>query len=374
MRAANEGYEAGTVLYMALELSSKTWKVALSDGAKIRKTNVDGRDRAGLLAQIERSKSAFKMSSDVGVVSCHEAGRDGHWIVRWLRSEGIDAKEIDASSIEVKQGRKHVKTDRVDVEKLLDLLMRYYAGFRRAFSTVRVPSMDDEAGQRLHRQWSQLKKDRTRYRNRMTSLLTTQGIVGVRIDGRFVERLVDLRLWDGSPLKPALIAELTRCYQLYALVVAQLKAVDEVYQSELEADTKQADQRRRLQMLKGVGPRSSRLLVMEAFGWRQFDNVKQVSGFSGLTPTPSSSGERHRESGISKASPPRIRTTMIELAWMWLRYQPDSQLSQWFTQRFESSPRSKRIGIVALARKLFVALWRYLEDGVIPQGAVFKPT
>ena len=372
MRAANEGYEAGTVLYMALELSSKTWKVAFSDGTKVRKVNVDARDRSGLLAHIERAKSAFKMASDVGVVSCHEAGRDGHWIVRWLRSQDIDANEIDASSIEVKQGRKHVKTDRVDVEKLLDLLMRYYAGFRRAFSTVRVPSMDDEAGQRLHRQWSRLKKDRTRYRNRITSLLTTQG-VGVRIDSRFVDRLADLKLWDGSSLKPALIAELTRWFKLYELVVAQLKAVDEAYQSELEADTKQADQRRRLQLLKGVGPRSSRVLVMEAFGWREFANVKQVSGFSGLTPTPSSSGERHRESGISKASPPRIRTTMIELAWMWLRYQPKSQLSQWFTQRFESSPRSKRIGIVALARKLFVALWRYLEDGVIPQGAVFKP-
>lgn len=156
MRAANEGYEAGTVLYMALELSSKTWKVAFSDGTKVRKVNVDARDRSGLLAHIERSKSAFKMASDVGVVSCHEAGRDGHWIVRWLRSQDIDANEIDASSIEVKQGRKHVKTDRVDVEKLLDLLMRYYAGFRRAFSTVPVPSMDDEAGQRLHRQWSRL--------------------------------------------------------------------------------------------------------------------------------------------------------------------------------------------------------------------------
>ena len=373
MRAANAGYERTDVLYMALELSSKTWKVAFSNGSKVRKMNIDARNRSELLEQISQAKAVFGYADSVLVKSCHEAGRDGHWIVRWLRAEGVEAMEIDASSIEVKQGRKHVKTDRVDVEKLLDLLMRYDAGFRRAFSVVRVPSVDDEAGQRLHREWNNLKKDRTRYRNRIKSLLATQGLVDVRIDAQFVKRLGELRLWNGSELTAPLVSELTRWFKLYQLVVEQLKAVDDDYRAELELDTKQSDQRRRLQMLKGVGPRSSRLLVMEAFGWRHFDNVKQVSGFSGLTPTPSASGNRYRESGISKASPPRIRAAMIELAWMWLRYQPTSLLSNWFKERFKSSPRSKRVGIVALARKLFVALWRYLEDGVVPEGAVLKP-
>ena len=281
--------------------------------------------------------------------------------------------EIDSSSIETPRGRKHVKTDRIDVEKLLDLLLRYCLGFRQAFRVVRVPSEEAEAGLRLHREEEYLQRQRLRVSNRIKGLLATQGVVEVPLKRGFVAWLEAVRLWNGENLSVELKVELKRLHVQYELMDGQMGEVALAYQQELASDTAVGDKRRQLEQLKSIGPKTSRVLSAEVFSWRVFRNGKQVGGMSGLTPTPSQSGDVNREQGISKAGNRRVRRVMIELAWLWLRWQPDSALSQWFNRRFaHGGKRMRRIGIVALARKLLIALWRYVEWGEIPEGAVLK--
>jgi transposase len=369
-----KGYEVNTVLYMAMELSNSKWKLGFGNGSKLRRKSIDARDRQRLLEEVVLAKSKLKLPADARVVCCFEAGRDGHWIYRWLKSEGFEVKEIDSSSIETARGRKHVKTDRVDVEKLLDLLIRHYClGLRKAFRVVRVPGVPAEAAQRLHREDEYLLKQRTRISNRIKALLVTQGISELRLGKGFAQRLERAKLWNGEGLTVELQTELLRLHAQYEVFAGQLKELERAYAAELSADTPVAEYRRRLERLKSLGPKSSRLLAAEVFSWRRFDNGKQVGAMAGLTPTPSQSGDTQTEQGISKAGNRRVRRTMIELAWLWLRWQPDSELSQWFNRRFaHGGKRMRRIGIVALARKLLIALWRYVEDGVIPKGAVLK--
>lgn len=267
-----------------------------------------------------------------------------------------------------------MKTDRIDVEKLLDLLIRFHCfGLRQAFRVVRVPSVAAEAGQRLHREDENLIRQRTRVSNRIKGLLITQGIDKVPLRGNFASYLERVRLWNGEGLTAALKTELLRTHAQYELFDGQLRELTTAYSEELLADTPLAEKRRRLESLKSLGPKTSRILAAEVFGWRSFANTKQVGAFAGLTPTPSQSGDSDTEQGISKAGNRRVRRIMIELAWLWLRWQPDSALSQWFNRRFaHGSKRMRRIGIVALARKLLIALWRYTEHGVVPEGALLK--
>jgi len=267
-----------------------------------------------------------------------------------------------------------VKTDRIDVEKLLDLLIRFHCfGLRQAFRVVRVPSVAAEASQRLHREDEYLIRQRTRISNRIKGLLVAQGVDEVSLKGDFASYLDRVRLWDGEGLSVELKMELQHMHAQLTLFDGQLKEMVSAYAKELAADTPLAEKRRRLQSLKSLGPKTSRILAAEVFGWRSFANTKQVGAFAGLTPTPSQSGDSDTEQGISKAGNRRVRRIMIELAWLWLRWQPDSALSQWFNRRFaHGSKRMRRIGIVALARKLLIALWRYTEHGVIPEGALLK--
>ena len=368
-----QGYESGTVLYMAMELSNRSWKLGFSNGQRMRRKTIEARDRQRLVEEVASARQRLGLGQDAPVVVCFEAGRDGHWIYRWLSAEGFEVLEIDSSSIETAQGRKHVKTDRVDVEKLLDLLLRYCLGFRQAFRVVRVPSQEAEAAQRLHREDEYLLRQRLRVSNRIKGLLATQGVVEVPLKRGFVSWLEEVRTWDGGGLSSELQVELRRLYAQYALMDGQMAEVAQAYEQELHGDTAVADKRRKLERLKSIGPKTSRVLSAEVFSWRVFRNAKQVGGMSGLTPTPSHSGDIQREQGISKAGNRRVRRVMIELAWLWLQWQPDSVLSQWFNRRFaHGGKRSRRIGIVALARKLLIALWRYVEWGVIPEGAVLK--
>jgi len=326
-----------------------------------------------LIEEVQLAKQKLDLEPNTAVVVCFEAGRDGHWIYRWLSAEGFKVLEIDSSSIETPRGRKHVKTDRIDVEKLLDLLMRYCLGFRKAFRIVRVPSEEAEAGQRLHREDEWLIRQRGRVSNRLKGLLVTQGITEVPLKRGFKDWLEEAQTWNGSDLSDALKIEISRLYEQYQMMNAQIAEVEQAYLQELLSDTAVANKRRQLERLKCIGPKTSRILSAEVFSWRVFSNGKQVGAMSGLTPTPSQSGDMQREQGISKAGNRRVRRVMIELAWFWLRWQPESHLSQWFNQRFaHGGKRMRRIGIVALARKLLIALWRYVEDGVIPKGAVLK--
>jgi len=368
-----QGYEVEAVLYMAMELSNSSWKLGFSNGQRMRRKSIEARDRVRLIEEVQLAKHKLGLEQEACVVVCFEAGRDGHWIYRWLSAEGFEVLEIDSSSIETPRGRKHVKTDRIDVEKLLDLLLRYCLGFRKAFRIVRVPSEEAEAGQRLHREDEYLICQRGRVSNRIKGLLVTQGVMDVPLKSGFDTWLEDVRTWDGSGLSDALKAELGRLYTQYQVMDEQIAEVAQAYQQELLGDTAVADKRRKLEQLKSIGPKTSRILSAEVFSWRVFRNGKQVGGMSGLTPTPAQSGDVHREQGISKAGNRRVRRVMIELAWLWLRWQPDSHLSHWFDQRFaHGGKRMRRIGIVAVARKLLIALWRFVEWGEIPKGAVLK--
>lgn len=374
MQAAEErGYEAGSRLYMAMELSNKKWKLGFGNGSKMRRKSIEARDRERLLEEVALAKRELRLPANAKVMCCYEAGRDGHWIHRWLSSEGFEVLEIDSSSIETAR-RKQVKTDPVDVMKLLDLLLRYSLGFRQAFRVVRVPTEATEAGQRLHREDGYLISQRTRISNRIKSLLVTQGISEFSLKGDFAARLEQARCWNGRGLSAELKAELNRMHAQYRLMQEQLAEVARAYAAELASETAVGEKRRRLERLKSIGPKTSRVLSAEVFAWRRFNNAREVGGMSGLTPTPWQSGDEHREQGISKAGNWRVRWVMIELAWLWLTWQPDSELSRWYRRRFaHGSRRMRRIGIVALARKLLIALWRYLEFGELPAGAVLEP-
>ena len=367
--SANQG-----VLYMSMELSHKKWKLGFSNGEKIRVKTVDARDWKALQAEIEMAKCKLGCAKDSPVVSCYEAGRDGFWIHRALMAAGIENRVLDSASIEVSRRKKQVKTDRVDVVALLRLLMRYLGGEKQALHVIRIPTVAEEDDRRLSRERERLLKERGAHSARIKSLLVTHGIVLERMTG-VARLLATARIAvTGYALPPELKSELAREYERYELVDAQVKQLEHLQIERAESqDIPAMHNIQHLRSLKGVGWQSSWILTMEFFNWRQFKNAKQVGACAGLTPTPYDSGDSTREQGISKAGNKRIRKLMVELAWLWLRYQPDSRLSQWFETRFGSGgKRMRRIGIVALARKLLVALWRYLEHGVIPPGAVLK--
>ncbi len=363
-----------TVLYMALELSHKKWKLGFSNGERHRVRTIDARNWESLQEEIELAKHKLDCTTDCQVVSCYEAGRDGFWIHRALVADGIDNWVLDSASIEVSRRQKQVKTDRVDVIALLRLLMRYAGGEKQALPTIHIPTVAEEDDRRLNRERDRLLKERGAHSVRIKSLLIIHGIV--------LEKLTHLpRLLAtakaaviGYDLPADLKLELVREYERYELVDRQVKQLEKLQNERAESEAIPATHNiQRLRTLKGVGWQSSWILAMEFFNWREFKNAKQVGACAGLTPTPYDSGDSTREQGISKAGNKRIRKLMVELSWLWLRYQPRSQLSLWFEKRFANGgKRMRRIGIVALARKLLVALWRYLEQGAIPQGAVLK--
>ena len=364
---------SGVVLYMALELSNKRWKLGFSNGERQRQVSIEAGDWGSLTDQITRAREKLGLPAACRVVSCYEAGRDGFWIHRALVDQGIENRVIDSASIEVNRRKRRAKNDRVDVKAMLRLLQRYWQGERGMLSVVRVPTVEAEDNRRLHRERERLLTERGAHSARIKSLLVAHGI-RLRLNGDFLVQLEAARGGLGYALGPDLKAELIREYARYRLVDEQIRGLEQEQKARAEAGVDEAmAQVKGLMQLKGVGWQSSWLLVMEFFAWRAFQNQRQVGACAGLTPTPYSSGDSEREQGISKAGNRRVRTLMIELSWLWLRYQPGSALSRWFQRRFAGGgKRMRRIGIVALARKLLIALWRYVTDGVIPEGAVLK--
>jgi transposase len=365
-----EGSASAPVLYMALELSNKTWRLALSDGAKRRQVTVPAADLARLAEAVAKAKVRFGMPVTARVLSCYEAGRDGFWLHRHLRTVGIENEVVDAASIEVSRRLRHVKTDRLDGERLLVKLIRHHTGEPGGWNVVRVPSAEEEDARHLHRELERLKRERLAHRMRMQSLLVTQGIKVMTKSGARVP-LERTKLWDGSSLPAQLKAELERERERLALVERQIEQLEATRRERLLDPRTKAERRVvHLMRLGAIGPASAWLLVMEFFAWRAFRNRKELGALAGLVGTPYNSGESERDQGISKAGNRRVRAMIVEIAWLWLRFQPGSALSQWYRTRFAGGgARLRRIGIVALARKLLIALWRTLEDGVIPQGA-----
>lgn len=368
-----QNYSTATVLYMAMELGDKSWKLLFSNGTKKRGKTVEALNQGQLLKEIGLSKERLKLPADCGVIACYEAGWEGFWLAHWLRSVGVTVYVVDSAAIEVNRRSRRAKTDRVDVEKLLQLLLRYVQGEKDALHVVNVPSIEDADARRLHRERKTLVAERGRHWVRIKSLLRAQGL---RVTDKrdFPAQLDALRCWNGEPLPPDLQAELMREWVRYELVEGQVRELEAQQKVRVaEGGTVAMQQIQGLMALKAVGWQSAWLLVHELFAWRRFRNRRELASLVGLTPTPYSSGDNEREQGISKAGNRRVRTAMIELAWLWLTHQPGSALSRWYRQRFGAGgKRQRRIGIVALARKLLIALWRYLEFGEIPVGAAFS--
>ena len=363
------------VLYLAFELGEGKWQLGFTTdlAQRPRQRSVAARDTAAVLREIERAKARFGLSAEAPVVSCYEAGREGFWLHRFLSGEGIENRVIDSSSIEVNRRRRRAKTDRLDLEGLLRLLVRYAAGERKAFAVVRVPDDGEEDARQLHRELLTAKRDRTRVTNRMRGLLANQGLT-LDLRGDVPSRLAELRRFDGSPLPEALRQRLEREWEKVRFFRKQIDALHrERRRLVREAKTPALAQVMQLARLRGVGLNSAWLHTMELFGWRTFHNGREIGSLAGLTPTPHQSGALRHELGIDKAGNKRVRWMAIEGAWAWLRFQPESALSKWYEERFaHGGPRMRKIGIVAVARKLLIALWRYLETGVAPEGATFK--
>ena len=364
------------VLYLAFELSQKQWKLGftIGIGQPPRVRNIAARDLKALQWEIRQACQRFHLPENTSVVSCYEAGRDGFWLHRYLRQQGIANWIVDSASIEINRRMKRAKTDCLDVSKLLTMLMRYHLGERKVWRTVTVPDEACEDRRHVHRELADLKVERTRHINRIKGLLTGQGVC-LPIQPDFIDLLGTVRLWNGNFLSKELRSRLEREYQRIQLINQQIDDL-EAYRRETLRTSQQPhiQQVRQLMRLQGVGINSAWLFVMEFFSWRAFHNRREIGALAGLTPTPYQSGETSHEQGISKAGNRHIRAMIIEIAWGWLRFQPDSQLSQWYQQRFgQGSSRLRRIGIVALARKLLIELWCYLETGIPPDGSVLQP-
>lgn len=368
-------YSTEPTLYMAFELGDKQWKLLFSNGHKKRGKTVQALATELVLKEIATAKDRLKLPEDCRIISCYEAGWEGFWLARWLKSVGVTNYVVDSSAIEVNRKARRVKTDRVDGDKLLGQLLRYEAGERNALSVVRVPSREEEDHRRLHRERDVLVKERGRHWVRIKSLLRAQGL---RVEKRsgFIEHLSRRRCWDGRELPADLKQEIERQWARYEQVDEQVRTVEALQKARVKewaGEDKALGQIEQLRLLKAVGWQSAWILVMEFFSWRQFNNRRELGALAGLTPTPYQSGGSDREQGISKAGNRRVRRLLVELSWLWLRYQPHSALTQWYQRRFAGGgKRLRRIGIVALARKLLVALWRYVEHGELPEGAVLS--
>ena len=373
--AARQEYTEESVLFLALELSNSHWKLGstVSRAQKPRERTIRAGDLGALHEEVSRAKRRFGLEPSSRVVSCYEAGRDGFWLDRHLRQAGLENLVVDPASVEVSRRRRRAKTDRLDVGMLLRQLMRWWGGESKVWSVVSVPSAEAEDQRQLHRELEVLKRERTRHTNRITSLLVTQGI-RLRVGRDFLVRLSKARLWDGSEVCSGLRTRLEREYMRWVLVQEQILELEKLRRLALRtARDRGAQIARRLYRLRGIGENYAWLASMEAFGWREFANRRQVGSMAGLTPTPFSSGSYERDQGIGKDGNRRLRAATVEIAWGWLRFQPGSELSKWFQERYgPGSRRSRRVGIVALSRKLLIALWRYLETGVVPAGAVLK--
>lgn len=361
-------------LFLALELGSTKWTLAfaVARGPRPRLRTIPAGDLAAVWREMASARARFGVADDAPVRSCYEAGRDGFWLHRALVAHGVSNVVVDPASIAVDRRARRAKTDRLDVIALVMQLMNAAAGDRRGWRELHVPTVEAEADRHLQREWTTLQEDRTRLRNRLTSLLVTQG-VRLKLGPRFREHVAAARLWDGTALAPALCARLEREWAHLQEIEARLATVRRARTGRVAEDDVVGKQTRALAGLRGIGVNGALTLTTELFAWRGFRNGREVGGCVGLTPTPYRSDQGRREQGISQSGNRRVRALSVELAWAWLRYQPTSALSRWFHARFGQHGRARRIGIVAVARKLLIALWRYLDAGVLPAGAVLKP-
>lgn len=381
-------------LYMAIELSATKWKIGFTDATarRPRIKNVDAGNLGQLDDEIAAAKQALRLDAETPVASCYEAGRDGFWIHRCLTSMGIDSHIVEPASIEVNRKKRRAKTDRIDVEKIAIAMIRFLGGDKYACRMIRIPDVEQEDARNLNREMRTLKNEKTSHTNRIRSLLVTQGITGIDINHHFPVQLEGYRTGDGHALREQLKTRLHREFTRLALTVDQIRTLQmqqaemlrraaKETQSAREEESREAKTVKdashqvaltanRLTELAGIGPVTSWTLSAEVFSWRDIANRRQLAALVGLTPTPHASGEEEKEQGISKSGRAELRSLMIEVAWGWLVFQPGSELSKWYRRRFDDGTRrNRKRGIVALARKLLVALGKYVRDGEMLEGA-----
>lgn len=376
MTRGTESSAATVNLLVAFELGQQWWKVGFTTGLgqRPRTRRIAAGDVLALETEIARAKASFGLSADAPVISCYEAGRDGFWLHRYLIAHAVRNQVVDSASIEVDRRKRRSKSDQLDLGGLLNLLARYVAGDRRCWRVVRVPSVADEDARQLHRTRETLQADRTRVINRLKAVLATLG-VRVPIAADFLAAVETARLWDGTAIPPGARDRLQREWQQLQGIEAQLEAVRTARQAlPVDVQTTTGRSVHALQTLRAIGPTGAWVLATEIFGWREIRNPRQLGALVGLVPARDQSGEMQRDLGITRAGNAHVRRIMVQLAWGWLRYQPTSALSRWYQERFgHGGPRLRRIGIVALARKLLIAVWRYVDGGVRPEGAILKP-
>lgn len=362
-------------LCIAIESGASEWKLYFSTGLgqHPRERTVPARRLDRLRAEVARAKTHFGLAADAPVASCYEAGRDGFWLHWALRAEGIANEVIESSSIEVKRQKRRVKTDGIDGGSMLRLLWRYHNGERDAFRVVRAPTAEEEDQREIHRELVTTKQDRAALINRIKGLLFKKGINLTDLR-ELPAQLPRLRLWNGEALPKWLTERLQREWRKVEHLTEQIREIRAERRRLLkEAEDKATECARKLLKMRAIGENAAWLFSTEFFAWREFQNRRQVGGLAGLTGTPYQSGSTNREQGISKAGNRWIRGMVVEIGWGWLRYQPQSELSQWYQRKYgHGSSRMRRIGIVALARKLLIELWRYLETGTPPGGALLK--
>ena len=364
---------------MAIELSKKSWIVAVNTPLSDKISNHTVKGWKELLELIDkiRSRVGRELKRPAEFISCYEAGYDGFWLHRLLEENGVRNYVIDPASLQVDRRARRVKTDNVDVTKLLRSLMAYLRGEPKVWSVVRVPTVAEEDDRRLHRERDRLINERVQHVNRIKGLCAVHGVYHyepLRLDR--MKRLEQLRTGDERELPPRVKAEIRRELRRLELVLQMIKVIEKERNAmalgKATSTYGNANKVQQLVKIGSIGPEIATVLVGEVF-YRQFNNRQQVGSYVGLTPSHFQSGASSRDQGISKAGNPKARTIMLELAWFWIRYQPNSPLTIWFRERVGTAKgRIRRIAIVAMARKLLIALWRYVETGVVPTGAKLK--
>jgi transposase len=359
------------LLFVAFELGKKDWKLAMTSGFGVDPwvKTVPSRDLRAVTRALEQGRARFGLPPDARVISCYEAGRDGFWIHRALTQLGVSNRVVDSASIEVNRRARRAKTDRLDALKLVRMLVRVWFGEKRVWSEVRVPTVAEEAARHVSRERTALTQEHTRLINQMRGWLATWGAT---LPGRRGNTWwTQVRDWAGAALPAEVQARLARADARLRWLVAQIAELDTQQRAAVKAAAP-ASAVRQLVRLKGVGTTGASVLLDEGLIWREFRNRRQIGGVLGFAPTPYDSGEVTREQGISRAGNPRLQAVSIQLAWSWVKWQPQSALTQWYLTNFGKGKRARRIGIVALARKLVIALWRYATRDIVPAGAVLK--
>ena len=367
-------------IFVSLELSRSTWLItSLSPGgrAKMSKHSVRGGDLAGLLGRFKslQEKAQARTGKLCPVVVIQEAGLDGFWIHRALQANGVESHVVDPASIATSRRHRRAKTDKIDGEALVRTLLAYKRGEPRVCAMVTAPSPEDEDRRRICRERKVLVAERVEHVNRIKGLLFAQGVGGyvpLRRDRR--KQLEDLRTGDGRPMPAYLKAQINRELDRLEMLLGQIKTVEAERDALIAAEKQTTSPPTPAAMLldiRGIGAEFAAILWSEGL-FRRFNNRRQIAAYAGLAPSPWQSGSVDREQGVSKAGNPRLRTTLIQLAWLWLRHQPKSALALWFEERVKQRGRLRKTTIVALARKLLIALWKYVTLGVVIEGAVMK--